>query len=258
MRSSHRATALSVVLVVAAVACGVPTGDDTFTAVPAAEVPFGLAETTTTTTTPPTTTTAATPTTDVTQTIAPTTTTPIRLDPVDIYFLTRGRLQPVVREIPTGFSADQIADILEEGPPPDLALESLIVDGLIAGSFESRGVLTVDLDADAFSGIPTTQQTEAIAQIVLTMVSSLRRVGLVNFTIDGESISVKKGNSLLSEVGEPLSYEDYVQLLVNPPTADTPDTTDVTQTTDADDGANVDDEPSDSVVDATAGSESAG
>jgi hypothetical protein len=62
------------------------------------------------------------------------------------------------------------------------------------------------------------------------MISSLRRVGLVNFTIDGEAIAVKKGNSLLSDVGEPLSYEDYVMLLANPPPLPT-DTTDNTGTT---------------------------
>ncbi len=181
----------------------------------------GLAETSTTTTTTTTTLPQAPET-----TTAPSTTTPIRLDPVEIYFLTRGRLQPVVRELPTGFSADQVADILEEGPPPDLALDTLVEDGLIVSSSESRGVLTVELDAETFAEIPSTQQTEAIAQIVLTMVSSLRRVGLVNFTIDGEPIEVKTGDSLLSEVGEPLSYEDYVILLANPPSlTETPDTT---------------------------------
>jgi hypothetical protein len=80
-------------------------------------------------------------------------------------------------------------------------------------------VLTVDLDADTFSRIPSSQQTEAIGQIVMTMITSLRRVGLVNFTIDDEPISVKKGNSLLSDVGEPLSYDDYVILLASPPPA---------------------------------------
>ncbi len=211
--------ALLVVLGAAAAmaACGVPTGDDTFNAIPPAEVPFGLAATSTTTTTT-TTTVPVTPET----TTAPSTTTPIRLDPAEVYFLTRGRLQPVVVELPPGFSADQVADVLEAGPPPDVGLDTLVEDGLIVRSTESRAVLTVDLDPDTFADIPSTQQTEAIAQIVMTMISSLRRVGLVNFTIDDEPISVKKGNSLLSDVGEPLSYEDYSVLLANPaPAAET-------------------------------------
>ena len=206
------AVASLVVLAVIGAACGVPTGDDTFAEIPPAEVPFGLAATSTTTST---TTTTVPETPDTTTAVS--TTTPIRLDPAEVYFLSRGRLQPVVIELPPGFSADQVADVLEAGPPPDVGLDTLIEDGLIVSSTESRAVLTVDLDADTFAEIPSTQQTEAIAQIVMTMISSLRRVGLVNFTIEDELIAVKKGNSLLSDVGEPLSYEDYSLLLVNPP-----------------------------------------
>ncbi len=223
-----------VVLAVIAAACGVPTGDDTFAEIPPAEVPFGLAATSTTTTTT-TTTVPESPDT----TTAASTTTPIRLDPAEVYFLSRGRLQPVVIELPPGFSADQVADVLEAGPPPDVGLDTLIEDGLIVASTESRAVLTVDLDGDTFAEIPSTQQTEAIAQIVMTMISSLRRVGLVNFTIEGDLIAVKKGNSLLSDVGEPLSYEDYSLLLVNPPAplddADDADDADAATTVPTDD-----------------------
>jgi hypothetical protein len=209
-----------------AAGCGVPTGDDTFSAIPPAEDPFGLdaTSTTTSTTTTTTTTTPAAP-----DTIA-TTTTPVRLEPAEFYFLTtRNKLQPVVVDLPPPFSAEQITDILESGPPEGVSLTSLIEEGLIKSSTESRGVLTVDLDATTFARIPSTQQTEAIGQIVMTMISSLRRVGLVSFTIDGEPISVKKGNSLLSDVGEPLSYDDYVILLASPP----PTVASTTQPTDA-------------------------
>jgi len=219
---SASAVAALVVLALVMVSCGVPTGDDTFAEIPPAEVPFGLAATSTTTTT--TTTTTTIPLTPDT-TAAASTTTPIRLDPAEVYFLSRGRLQPVVIELPPGFSADQVADVLEAGPPPDVGLETLIEDGLIVSSAESRAVLTVDLDDTTFAEIPNAEQTEAIAQIVMTMISSLRRVGLVNFTIENELIAVKKGNSLLSDVGEPLSYEDYSALLVNPPPPNETDTT---------------------------------
>lgn len=197
-----------------AAACGVATGDDSFSVIPPAEDPFGLDATSTSTTTTSTTTLPITPDT------VPTTTTPVRLETAEFYFLTtRSRLQPVFVPLPPPFSADQIADILEAGPPADVALETLIMEGLIVSSSESRAVLTVDLDANTFARIPSTQQTEAIGQIVMTMISSLQRVGLVNFTIEGEAISVKKGNSLLSDVGEPLAYDDYVILLASPPPA---------------------------------------
>jgi hypothetical protein len=209
-----RTLAAAAFVIAFAGACGVQTGDDSFAVIPPEEDPFGLDATSTTTSTTTTTTTTL----PVTPDTIATTTTIVRREPAEFYFLTtRGRLQPIVVDLPPPFSAEQIADILEAGPPPDVALSSLIEAGLIVSSTESRGVLTVDLDANTFAGIASTQQTEAIGQIVMTMISSLRRVGLVNFTIDGEPISVKKGNSLLSEVGEPLSYDDYVVLLATPP-----------------------------------------
>jgi hypothetical protein len=211
-RRRGRSIALTIVVAVSLAACGVPTGDDTFSAIPPEEVPFGLDATSTTTTTT-TTTTPDLPDT----TVAPTTTIAVRLDVVEIYFLTRGRLRPLEVELAPGFTAVDVVDQLEAGPPPDVGLDTLIEEGLIVGTTESRSVLTVDLDPDTFARIPSTQQTEAIAQIVMTMVSSLRRVGLVNFTIEGEPISVKKGNSLLSDVGEPLAFEDYAVLLASPP-----------------------------------------
>jgi hypothetical protein len=153
------------------------------------------------------------------------TTTTIRLEPVEIYFLSRGRLQPVVIELPPGFSPDQVADVLEAGPPDGVALDSLIEDGLIVSAVESKGVLTVDLDATTFDRIPSTQQTEAIGQIVLTMIRSVGGIGQVTFTLAGEPIPVKKGNSLSSEVGEALSFDDYAVLLVRRPVTDTTVTT---------------------------------
>jgi hypothetical protein len=198
-------------------ACGVSTGDDSFAVIPPEEDPFELDATSTTTSTTTTTTTTL----PVTPDTLPTTTTPIRTEPAEIYFLTtRGRLLPVVFELPPPIAAEQVADVLEAGPPPDQPLlDSLIEEGLIVSSSESRAVLTIDLDPATFARIPSTEQTEAIGQIVMTMVSSLRRVGFVNFTIEGEPISVKKGNSLLSDVGEPLAYDDYINLLATPPPA---------------------------------------
>ncbi len=213
-------------------ACGVPTGADTFSEIPPDEIQFGLDATSTTTSTT-TTTTSTVP--EATQTTLLETTTTIRLEPAFIYFLSRGRLQPVTIELPAGFSSDQVADKLEEGPPPDAALDTLIQDGLIVSSVESGGVLTVDLDSDIFDRIPSTEQTEAIGQIVLTMTSSLRLVGQVTFTLEGDPIPVKKGNGLTSGAGEPVSFDDYAILLAAPraQAADDPSTTTAPPTTPA-------------------------
>jgi hypothetical protein len=202
-------------------ACGVPTGKDTFREIPSGQIPLGLDETSTTSTSTTTTTTVA----DLPATTLLETTTTIRLEPVEIYFLSRGRLQPVPFDLPPGSAPDQIADVLEAGPPPDIALDTLIEDGLIVSAVTTSGILTVDLDPTTFARISTTQQTEAIGQIVLTMLSSLRGVGQVTFTLGGEPIAVKKGNGLSSDVGQPVSYDDYANLLVAPrpvPAATTP------------------------------------
>ena len=210
---SVRATTAAVVLVLATSgACGVPTGSETFSEIPPSEIQFGLDATSTTTSTSTTSTTVPV----LPETTALATTTTIRLEPVQIYFLSRGRLQPITIDLPPGSSPEQVADVLEAGPPPDIALDTLIRDGLIVSSVVDGGVLTVDLDPPTFDRVPSTQQTEAIGQIVLTMLSSLRGVGQVTFTLGGEAIAVKKGNGQLSDVGEPLSYDDYANLLVAP------------------------------------------
>jgi hypothetical protein len=208
--------------------CGVPAGDDTFSEIPPDEVPFGLDATSTTTSTTSTTSTTVPA---LPETTALATTTTIRLEPVQIYFLSRGRLQPITIDLPPGSSPDQVADVLEAGPPPDIALDTLIEDGLIMSAVESGGVLTVDLDPTIFDRVPSTQQTEAIGQIVLTMLGSLRGIGQVTFTLGGEAIAVKQGNGQLSDVGEPLSYDAFANLLAAPRTsADTTTTTTTTTT----------------------------
>jgi hypothetical protein len=190
------AVPLAVGVLASLAGCGVPTGSDTFSEIPPDEIQYGLDATSTTTST--TTTTSTVP--ELPQTTLLETTTTIRLEPAFIYFLSRGRLQPVTIELPAGFSSDQVADKLEEGPPPDVALDTLIVD----------------LDGDIFDRIPSTEQTEAIGQIVLTMTSSLRLVGQVTFTLEGDPIPVKKGNGLSSAPGEPVSFDDYAILLAAP------------------------------------------
>ncbi|HYN34567.1 MAG TPA: GerMN domain-containing protein [Ilumatobacteraceae bacterium] len=216
-----RLRATTLVSLAALAGCGVPAGNETFSEIPPDEVLFELDATSTTSTSTTSTTSPALP-----ETTALATTTTIRLEPVQIYFLSRGRLQPITVDLPPGSSPDQVADVLEAGPPRDVALESLIEDGLIVSAVESGGVLTVDLDPTIFDQVPSTQQTEAIGQIVLTMLSSLRGIGQVTFTLGGEAVAVKKGNGQLSDVGEPLSYDAFANLLAAPrASADTTTTT---------------------------------
>ena len=225
MNSAARG-ALVVVLPVALglglAACGIPTGDDSFSEIPNEDVPFGLDETSTSTSTTSTTT----PLVPVTTELA-TTTSIALLERVDVYFLSRGRLQPVPLALTSGFAPDQVVDLLEAGPPEGVGLDTLIEPGLIVSTDVAGGVITVDLDPEVFSGIGTSDQTEAIGQIVLTMTDNVDRVGFVRFTLGGEPTQVKKGDSLLTEPGEAVDFDDYAVLLATSP----PTTTSTTSTT---------------------------
>ena len=214
---SRRTSASAPVLVIVAVtgvlalglaACGIPTGDETFSEIPSEEVPFGLDSPSTTTSTTTTTTPIAPATTEVRST-----TTVVPLEEVDIYFLSRGRLQPVPVALTTDFAPDQVVDALEKGPPNGVGLDTHIEPGLIVSTDVAEGVVTVDLDGEIFGRIAASDQAEAIGQIALTMIDNVDRVGSVLFTLAGEPTQVKKGDSLLTEPGEAVTFDDYAALL---------------------------------------------
>lgn len=220
------AFALPVVLAVGLAACGIPIGEDTFSEIPNEDVPFGLDESSTTTST----TTTTTPIAPVTTEMETTTTIEFR-EQVDVYFLLRGRLQPVPLALTSGFAPDQVVELLETGPPPGNGLDTLIEPGLIVSTAVAGGVITIDLDPDIFDRIGTSDQTEAIGQIVLSLLRNLRGVGSVLFTLDGEPTQVKLGDSLLSEPGQSVTFDDYANLLASTPPATSTTTTTVPDTT---------------------------
>lgn len=211
--------ALTLVLVAS---CGVPTGQDSFSQIGTDEVPFRLAEqpTTTTTTEPPVTTSPPSTEPDAPTTTAEATTTTLPLETVEIYFLSRGELQPVPRELPQAYGINQLAAGLEAGPPSGatgVGLDTLIEEGLILDSTTASGIVTVELDEDEFDEIQPRAQRPAIAQIVLTYTANLRGIGQVTFTIAGQPIRVPTGNGLLSEPGQPLAFDDYANMLADRP-----------------------------------------
>jgi hypothetical protein len=208
------------VLAVALGACGIPTGDETFSEIPNEDVLFGLDAPSTTTSTTTTTIPAAPVTTQVA-----TSTTIVPLEEVDIYFLSRGRLQPAPVALNSDFGANQVVDALENGPLPDVGLDTHIEPGLIVSTEIAEGVITVDLDPEIFARIAAFDQAEAIGQIVLTLLDNVNRVGSVLFTLAGEPTQVKKGDSLLTEPGEAVTFDDYAALLANSAPAATSTTT---------------------------------
>ena len=238
-RGRRRPLALLLPALLAGIAaCGVPTGDDSFEPIDPAEIPFELAQPATTTTTSTTTTTTVPDAPDTT--LPPPTTTPNEI--ALIYFLSRDELRPAEVLVAAPLDRNDLISLLEAGPPDDSAsvLDNLIDQGLIRSVTEQGSIVTIDLDFNVFRRIRTSDQRFAVAQMVLTFVDNLRRIGLAEFTLDGEPIDVPLGNGLLSD--GPVEFDDYANLLVNPGPGAATTTSTVPPTTD-DDGATVDTAP---------------
>ncbi len=76
-------------------------------------------------------------------------------------------------------------------------------------------MLTIDLDEDIFDDIPSRDQREAIAQIVLTFIYGIDPVGLAVFTFNGseQNVSVPTGDGLFTN--RPVSVDDYASMRVD-------------------------------------------
>ena len=202
---------LSAVLVLAS--CGVPTGPESFEAIDDISDQLTAPSTTTTTTTSTTTTTTIP---DLTATtVTPTTTPAVPTEEVPVYFLSRGQLTSIDVAAPLAPEPNDLILLLAAGPDGPLAglLDNLIEQDLIVTTSQVDGVLTVELDDVVFRAIPARDQREAIAQIVLTFLTTLRGVGQAVFTIDGEPLTVPTASRGFTD--GPVSRDDYTSLLVD-------------------------------------------
>lgn len=207
---SHRQRMAAVLAVALVAGCGVPTGPDSFEEIPDEEIPNRLADTTTTTTTSTTTTIADTPVSSTTTTIA----TATQL--VEVFFLSRDRLRAVEVPAPSPVADTDLILLLERGPGPSGGLlTNLVEEGLIIDTTAQDGILTIDLDEDVLDDIPSRDQREAIAQIVLTFLYGLGGVGQAVFTFNGstENVAVPTGDRELTD--EPVSVDDYATMRVD-------------------------------------------
>ncbi|MGA9279235.1 GerMN domain-containing protein [Ilumatobacter sp.] len=197
----------------AVASCGVPTGPESFEAIGDAEIPNRLADTTSTTSTTTTTTTTTlpdTPQTTTTTSIAPAT------QFVEVFFLSRDQLRAVEVEAPSPVADTDLILLLERGPGPSGGLlTNLVEEGLIIDTTSQGGILTIDLDESILDDIPSRDQREAIAQMVLTFLYGLGGVGQAVFTFNGgtENVAIPTGDRLLTN--EPVSVDDYATMRVN-------------------------------------------
>jgi hypothetical protein len=216
---------LMLAAVLAVSSCGVPTGPDSFENIDDISDELTAPSTTSTTTTSTTTTTTVP---DLTITTVATTTMPaVPTEEVPVYFLSRGQLTSIDVAAPLAPEPNDLVLLLAAGPDGPLAglLDTLIEPELIVTTSQVDGVLTVELDDLLFRAIPARDQREAIAQIALTFLTTLRGVGQAVFTIDGEPLTVPTAARGFTD--EPVSRDDYTGLLVD---TDNPTSTATTTT----------------------------
>lgn len=234
--SSRRLSVLSLAFAMVAVGCGISGSGRAQRIDP---VPLGLgdtiaASTTSTTVVPDTTAAQATSTSDN----LATTTTTIPTELVSLYFISASGLTPLKRPLAANPSGDQVLALLAKGPPADdqlgAGLRSVIPsarDHPLMFKSDGTGVATIDLPSNFLDSMQPGDQRFAFAQIVLTVISNIKGIGQVRFTLDGVQTTVLNGNGAEVAPGTPVSLRDYLNLIGDSPPAQSTTTTTTTTTT---------------------------
>ena len=129
---------------------------------------------------------------------------------INLWFIRDDQLVRVRHSVPASTRPDDVIDALLAGPS-DVerrdSLRSAIPDAAAVRDVTfSRGDANVSLSS-AFSEIPTADQLLAVSQLVLTL-TDMRGVGRVNFTIDGQPVSVPLPSGGSSS--DPVTRDDYI------------------------------------------------
>jgi hypothetical protein len=215
-RGVHQAlVALGVVGVLGAGAwaCGV-SPEDTPRTVGEDRIPFGLSETSTSTTTTSSTVPRTTPT---------STATTVPVETARIYLVRDGHLVPVERPTPLNAGLSEVIGELQEVPTREerqdrlrTALPASAVT--VLGISNRGGTATVDLSPGFQQLLPSpTEQQLAAAQLVMTLTDRGPGIGRVRFTVDGNAVSVPRGDgSAPQQADQSVSRDDYLSLLEQP------------------------------------------
>ncbi len=146
---------------------------------------------------------------------ATSTSTTIVTESVVLYFVDGSQLVAVDTPVPAPARLRAQLDALGTGPPEDAfetGIRTAVPPDLVHGLRLVPGGVTVDLNSEPFSQVDSQDQRTVVAQIVLTLTA---RPGIeeVHFTMDGEPMRVYQREGVLSEPGEPVTREDYEELL---------------------------------------------
>ncbi len=186
-----------------------------------------ITEAVTTTTTTTTTSTTVVPSSVPSTTSAPTTTEILPLTyPLDVYWVSTSGLV-AVRRLPLQTDLGKAINALRFGPlPSEENVRSAIADTeMIEGATVSGGVAVVEL-GPSFLGLPGSEQSLALAQIVLTVTQLPEGIGRVRFRVSGRSIAVPLANGQLTN--KSVSRDDYISLVAPPTTTTTQGTFGIT------------------------------
>ena len=150
-------------------------------------------------------------------------TTVANLDPpgtvhelVDLYFIRNATVIRVQRSMISPVDTNGALAALTEGLIDDsttVGLRSAIPASLEASVDVDRGVATVNATRAFLNSLSAVDQRLAIAQIVLTL-TSRPGIGQVVFYVDGRAIVVPRGRGDLSSAGEPVTFDDYTNIIV--------------------------------------------
>ncbi|HQZ33167.1 MAG TPA: GerMN domain-containing protein [Ilumatobacteraceae bacterium] len=200
-----RLAAILGVLIFATVACSIVDDGRVERVNPPAELTDTLPPTTIATTT----TEAATTTSGL-----QTTTTTVPADAVLLYYISSGKLSPIVGELSLQYAPAQLMALLQAGPidiPINIGLRNAVPKNIeIDASQDGTGVAQVILPEGFFDNIPVGDQRLAVAQIVMTLLGNIRGVGQVAFNLQ---VSGPAGE--LIPAGQTLSRADYQTLLAS-------------------------------------------
>jgi len=198
-------------IVLVASSCGVPS-TSRFVQINEPDIPFELNVTTTSTTT----------TTTIAERTAGSETSSEQPaaninETVELYYISNNKVLATRTQIASPATSSQVLAALVAGPPSGdsgLGLRSALSQQVSATVQITKGIANIDSDGLLLAGLSPVDQRLAIAQLVLTFT---RRpgIGQIIFSVNGTPIAVPRGKGDLAKPGAPVSFEDYVALLIS-------------------------------------------